>query len=181
QPRTNGPGPGTGQLQEGGRARAFGVAGVQREPIAHVQVDARPRVQPLKRVDSAARSSETVLDRVADPVPASGDGDDHARSADRQVAENGQRILRVDADRVLGVGETGIDDDRLFARLQERPGRHVLSRYDDARLEPCWLYRCESVASVPGSPRPILTKALEKRAGLASRYPSSSSWVSDAV
>src|SRR5206468_622502 len=72
--------PGAGELQEGGRAEALGVAREESEAIAQVDVDSGSRVEAREAEHASTRATQAIVDVVPQIVPASRRGQDHARA-----------------------------------------------------------------------------------------------------
>ena len=85
-------------------------------------------------MDTTARPAEPVVDVVPQEVPAAGDGEDEARAREEEVAQDRERVLGPEADRVLDVGQIGLG----FARARgflERLASNVVSRILGAENE----------------------------------------------
>src|SRR3989441_10790270 len=85
EPRAHGSRTGARELEECGRPEPLGVACVQAQPLAQVQVDAGARVEPVELVDAARWTAQPVVDVVTQVVPASRHGDDHGGARDEEV------------------------------------------------------------------------------------------------
>src|SRR5207245_11532182 len=133
KPRADGSRPRAGQLEKGRRAESLRVAREESEAFARIHVDPGPWVEPAEVMDASARSTEPVVDLVAEIVPASGDGQDEARARAGEAARPHQGVLRVEPRGRLVIGGVrlqGLGAPDLLASPAGHPWPRVLRPED---------------------------------------------------